>query len=175
MVLGSIWNTTASFFGLISNETPELPYFSSGCPSFAPENGSIFGCRDYKDCSPKYQKSEWFGEQAQYIADDFSTMMIIKAAELSRFAYKFREYPQHEIVFRSKSFVELIEVRLMYHKKYEDAENIPLHPPDKSLEMLYFNRDAICLGFLAHISHMYGTYTAHIWHSKLYHYGTSFA
>ena len=147
MVFARIWiqTTTIAWFGTLACVTTgqktnnyQTP---PGCPSFAPLTGPLFSCSTYEECSPKFKESKWFTEQDQYISDDFSKMMIIKAAELSRYAYKFRDFSQNEIVYRMKNNIELIDVRMMYHKNLYTDQNkprlTPVHPPDKSLEELY--------------------------------------
>lgn len=128
-----VFSGFSSWLSLITSPS-EAPL---GCPAFAPESGPIFGCSTYSDCSPKYTEPAWFAKQAQYVSDDFSRMMIVKAAELSRFAYKFRDQPQNEVVYRSKSTIELIDTRLMYSTRQLYEGDTPIHPPDKSLEKFY--------------------------------------
>ena len=61
----------------------------TACPALVPETGPIFGCASWDDCSANFRRPSWFGTQEQYVSDDFSKMMIITAAELSLYAYKF--------------------------------------------------------------------------------------
>ena len=134
-------------------DTTQLEYV--GCPQYVPENENapIFGCSSFYECSAKFSESTWFGTQEQYFSDDFSRALIITAAEMSSYSYKFKNTTQRSSIYRNdnskynnsiigepmkkttNASIELVNVRLMYRKRlYEQPKTNEILPDDKTLE-----------------------------------------